>query len=136
MMDEFKDHLIERGQEARNQGIGELEQYAGATMPQTNFKIIGLLHDVIMCEYDDCNEDNTEIERDGIWINIDVTKSMWRSAVVLLAGPNVSPNITVGTRVCFPNDKGIKSIQINNGTRKNIIFLNEDRIFGILAPKE
>ena len=135
--EELKDHLTERKQEATNHGLIELEQYDSATMPRKNFDIIGVTQDVLMCQMDDCNSDGTEIERDGIWMNIDITKAMWRSAVILLAGPKASPELKPGVRVCFPNDKGIKNVQINeNGEKENIIFINEDRIFGILAPKK
>ena len=132
----MSDNLQETGREAVNQGLPEIEMYEDAKMPETNFDIIGVLGDIIMAEFDDCNEDGTEIERDGIWININMTKSCWRSAMVLQAGPGVSKGIDVGTRIAFPNDKGIKNVQtLEDGTKRNIIFLNEERVFGILAPK-
>lgn len=137
MDNELKDHLKERGQEASNQGIGELEQYSNATMPQKDFEIVEVMDDILMCEFDDCNEDGTEIKRDGIWVNIDITKAMWRSAVIILAGKKANPSLKPGTRIAFPNDKGIKTVRVSSdGSKKNIIFINEERIFGILAPKE
>jgi hypothetical protein len=135
--DALRDHIAERGQIEVNQGLKEIEAYSTATMPQENFEMIGVLGDIVMCFYDDCSEDGSEIQRDGIWINIDVTKACWRSAVVILAGPNASKSLTPGTRVCFPNDKGIRSIQMDSsGKKTNVVFLNEERIFGILAPKK
>jgi len=132
-----KDNLQETGREALNQGLADIEMYEGAQMPDTNFDIVSVLGDIIMAEFDDCSEDGTEIERDGIWVNINMTKACWRSAVVLKCGPNVSDLITVGTRLAFPNDKGIKNIQtMGDGRKRNIIFFNEERVFGILAPKE
>lgn len=132
-----EEYLKETGREAINQGLAEIEQYDDAKMPDTNFNIIGVLGDIIMAEFDDCNDDGTEIERDGIWVNINMTRNCWRSAKVLLTGPAVSPNIIKGTRIAFPNDKGIKNVQtLEDGSRRNIIFLNEERIFGILAPKD
>lgn len=125
------------GREVINQGLADIEMYEDAKMPDTNFDIVGVLGDVIMAEFDDCSEDGTEIERDGIWVNINMTRACWRSAVVLKVGPRVSPLITEGTRIAFPNDKGIKNIQtMEDGSKRNIIFLNEERVFGILAPKE
>lgn len=131
-----EDHLKKTGREAINQGLADIEIYEDAKMPDTNFNIIGVLGDIIMAEFDDCNEDGTEIERDGIWVNINMTRACWRSAIVLKVGPNVSETITEGTRIAFPNDKGIKNVQtLEDGTKRNIIFLNEERVFGILAPK-
>lgn len=133
---ELKDHLTERNQEATNHGLAEIEQYADATMPQSDFKLTAVLGDILMCVYDDTN-DNNEIQRDNIWINIDVTKSCWRSAVIVLAGPKASKELTAGTRIAFPNNKGLVAVQYDsNGKKQNVVFLNEDRIFGILAPKE
>jgi len=97
----------------------------------------GVLGDIIMAEFDDCSEDGTEIERDGIFVNLNMTKACWRSAIVLKVGPSVSDLITEGTRVAFPNDKGIKNVQTSSdGTVRNIIFINEERLFGVLAPKK
>ena len=131
------DNLKETGREAINQGLADIEIYEGAKMPDTNFDITGVLGDIIMAEFDDCSEDGTEIERDGIWVNINMTKACWRSAVILTVGPNASPLLKEGTRIAFPNDKGIKNIQtMGDGRKRNIIFLNEERVFGILAPKD
>ena len=131
------DHLQQTDREAINQGLPEIEIYEDAKMPDTNFNITAVLGDIIMAEFDDCNDDGTEIERDGIWININQTRSCWRSAIVLKVGPGVGDLIAEGTRIAFPNDKGIKNIQtLEDGTRRNIIFLNQERIFGILAPKK
>ena len=133
----MKDHLKDTDREAVNQGLAEIEMYEDATMPDTNFNIIAVMGDIIMAEFDDCNDDGTEIQRDGIWLNINMTRSCWRSAIVLKAGPGVSKSIVEGSRIAFPNDKGIKNIQtLEDGSRRNIIFLNEERIFGILAPKD
>ena len=132
-----KEHLEATGREAINQGLADIEMYEDVKMPDTNFDIQAVLGDIIMAEFDDCSEDGTEIQRDGIWININMTKACWRSAVVLKVGPGVSDLITEGARIAFPNDKGIKNIQtMGDGRKRNIIFLNEERVFGILAPKD
>ena len=134
--DATRNHLNERGLEPLNHGLAELEAYSTATMPQNNFDLIAVLGDILLVQYDDTNEQGNEINRDGIWINIDVTKACWRSGVVTLAGPNASKELKPGTRVAFPNDKGVQSVQKDsNGKRQNVVFLNEARIFGILAPK-
>lgn len=131
------EHLERTGREEVNQGLSDIDIYEGMKMPSTNFDIVEVLGDIIMAEFDDCSEDGTEIERDGIFVSLNMTKNCWRSAVVLKVGANVSPLITEGTRVAFPNDKGIKNVQTkSDGTFSNIIFINEERIFGILAPKD
>ena len=131
------EHLAKTDREAINQGLADIELYESAKMPTNNFEITGVMGDIIMAEFDDCSEDGTEIERDGIFVSLNMTKMAWRSAVVLKVGPNVSKTVQEGTRIAFPNDKGIKNVQTSkDGTTKNIIFVNEERIFGILAPKE
>lgn len=131
-----KDQLKDTGREAINQGLADIDMYDDMKMPDTNFNITAVLGDVIMAEFDDCSEDGTEIERDGIWVNINMTRACWRSAVVLNMGPQVSDLIQIGTRIAFPNDKGIKNVQtMEDGSKRNIIFLNQERVFGLLAPK-
>jgi len=131
------EHLEKTDREALNQGLADIELYESAQMPTNNFEIVGVMGDIIMAEFDDCSEDGTEIVRDGIFVSLNMTKMAWRSAVVLKVGPNVCKSIKEGTRIAFPNDKGIKNVQTNkDGTKQNIIFVNEERIFGILAPKE
>lgn len=130
------DHLVERGQEALNHGLVELEQLADAVMPLTNFNIRAVTQDTLMCVYDDTNDDGSEVNRDGLWIDIDITRALWRSAVIILAGPKASPELKAGVRIAFPNDKGIKSVRLDaSGKKQHIVFINEDRIFGILDPK-
>lgn len=130
------DNLKETGREALNQGLAEIEQFVGSEMPE-GFEFDFILGDVIMCEYNDCSDDGTEIERDGIWLNLNMTKNAWRTAKVLMKGTQVCESIKVGSIVLFPNDKGIKSVQISgDGKKRNIIFLNQERIFGGHDPKE
>ena len=136
-MEDYNEYLVDTNREAINNGLPELEVYGEVKFPQTDFKIKEVLGDIIMAKFDDCNDDNTEIYRDGIWLNIDITRGCWRSAVVIKAGPATSALIREGTRIAFPNDKGIKAVQISgDGNKENLIFINEERIFGILEPKE
>ena len=130
------DNLEETGREALNQGLAEIEQFEGSEMP-VGFDFDFILGDVIMCEYNDCSEDGTEIERGGIFLSLNMTKNAWRTAKVLMVGTTVAECIKVGSTVMFPNDKGIKSIQISDdGTKRNLVFLNQERIFGGKDPKE
>lgn len=128
------DNLKDTGREALNEGLADIDQFEGSEMPN-GFEFDFILGDVIMCEYDDCSEDGTEIERDGIFLNLNMTKNAWRTAKVLMVGSSVSDNIQVGSTVIFPNDKGIKSVQTNDdGVKRNIVFLNQERIFGGRNP--
>ena len=130
------DNLAETGREAINEGLADIDQFEGSEMP-LGFEFDFILGDVIMCEYNDCSEDGTEIERDGIFLNLNMTKNAWRTAEVLMVGDMVSDNIKVGATVMFPNDKGIKTIQTNDdGVKRNIVFLNQERIFGGKNPTE
>ena len=123
-------NLAETGREALNEGLADIDMFEGSEMP-LGFEFDFILGDVIMCEYNDCSEDGTEIERDGIYLNLNMTKNAWRTAKVLMVGDMVSENIKVGSTVMFPNDKGIKTIQTNDdGIKRNIVFLNQERIFG------
>ena len=130
------DNLQETGREALNQGLADIDQFEGSEMP-VGFEFDFILGDVIMCEYNDCSEDGTEIERDGIYLNLNMTKNAWRTANVLMVGTSVTDTIKVGSTVMFPNDKGIKTIQTNDdGVKRNIVFLNQERIFGGKHPTE
>ena len=89
-------------------------------------------------KYVDCNDQGTEILKNGVWVPINVSTFTWRIGEVLLAGPNCSL-VKVGDHVCFPNDKGIAvgNLEIEvHGKVKNSCFLNEARIFGICKPKD
>jgi hypothetical protein len=81
-----------------------------------------------MVQYVDINEDGTEIKRGNIWVPLNAVNHTWRVGVVLLAGPNCK-TVKEGNHVVFPNDKGIQVANLNN--LKNIVFLNEARIFGV-----
>jgi len=119
-------------------GTIQLDNYSGSE----NFNLFGyelkdVLDDIILVKYVDCNDEGTEILKDGVWVPINTSTFTWRIGEVLLAGPNCTL-VKVGDHVCFPNDKGIAvgNLEIaNKGKIRNSCFLNEDRIFGVCAPK-
>ena len=84
-----------------------------------------------MCQFVDINEDGTQIFRGGIWVPVNAVQQAWRVAKVLLAGPRAK--VKPGQYVIFPSTFGLKASNINN--LRHIVFLNEDRIFGV-AEKE
>lgn len=115
-------------------GLPQLEQYANMALPQ-DYEITQVLGDIIMAEFVDCNEDGSLINRGGIFVNNNITQNTWRVAKVLLHGAGCSKIIKKGVLVMFPNDKGIKAL-IAGKSKKPVIFLNEERIFGIVESKE
>lgn len=122
----------------RVKGTIQLDNYVGSE----NFNLFGyelthVLDDIILVKYVDCNDEGTEILKNGVWVPINTSTFTWRIGEVLLAGPNCDL-VKVGDHVCFPNDKGIAvgNLEIaEHGKVKNSCFLNEDRIFGVCHPK-
>ena len=113
-------------------GKVQLEQYKGSSMEFIDYKLEKVLDDILMCQYADINEDGTEVKRGSIWVPINTVHFAWRVAKVILAGPRCE-TVKEGDFIIFPNDKGI---QVNNlNGLKNIVFLNESRIFGVCSPK-
>ena len=119
-------------------GTIQLDNYAGSE----NFNLFGyelthVLDDIILVKYVDCNDDGTEILKNGVWVPVNINTYAWRIGEVLLAGPNCKL-VKAGDTVCFPNDKGITVGNLEvafHGKVRNSCFLNEDRIFGICKPK-
>lgn len=113
-------------------GKVQLEQYKGSSMEFIDYKLEKVLDDILMCQYADINEDGTEVKRGSIWVPINTVHFAWRVGRVILAGPKCE-TVKEGNFIIFPNDKGI---QVNNlNGLKNIVFLNESRIFGVCSPK-
>lgn len=115
-----------------NQGLADIEQYDGQVFPE-DFEITELLGDIIMAEMSDCSDDGKFVERDGIYIDNDMSRNTWRVAKIIMHGAGCSEIIEKGKYIMFPNDKGIRCIQKGEKPR---IFLNEERIFGVCAPKK
>lgn len=117
-----------------NRGLIELEQYSNAALPE-DYDITEVLDDIIMGEYADISENGKEIMRNGLYIPEAVAdQKAWRVGRVIISGPNVkNKNLKkAGTHFIFPGDRGIRSF-VKNG--KQLIFINEARLFGVCAPK-
>ena len=99
------------------------------TPPISDWDVVDLLDDIIMCEYADADSEG-HIKRNGLYVSVDVAKHVWRIGLVKKVGDKVS-KVKVGNYVMFPNDKGIPCIRYNE---KPLIFLNEDRIFAVVEP--
>lgn len=106
------------------------EDYKDIPLPE-DYEIVQLLSNVISVEYVDVAPDGKSLMRNGIILpNQVVDHRAWRVAKVTLAGPDCK-QVKVGDVVIFPGDKGLQSIQKNG---KMLVFLSEDRIFGICKP--
>lgn len=119
-------------QEDRIGGKVQLDNYLGHEMNLEDWTLKKVLDDILMCQYIDINEDGTEIKRGSIWVPINTVHFTWRLAKVLLSGPDCK-TVKEGDVVVFPNDKGIQVANMNG--LKNVVFLNESRIFGVCEPK-
>lgn len=115
-----------------NKGLVRLEEYTGSDLNLAEWKLTGVLDDILMCQFVDINSDGTEIRRGGIWIPINAVQQAWRIAKVILAGPRA--RVKPGQHVIFPSTFGLKASNINN--MRHIVFLNEDRIFGVAEPEQ
>lgn len=134
--------VVQSAQASLNDNVKGTIQLDNYTRSE-NFNLFGyqlrdVLDDIILVKYVDCNDEGTEILRNGVWVPINVSTYTWRIGKVLLAGPNCKL-VKVGDTVCFPNDRGIQAGNLevkNSGNIKNSCFLNEDRIFGVCEPVE
>lgn len=108
-------------------GLVRIENYLTSDLNMSGWKLTQVLDDILMCQFADINEDGTMIKRGEIWVPINAVNQAWRVAKVLLAGPRA--RVKPGQYVIFPSTFGLRASNINN--LKHIVFLNEDRIFGV-----
>ena len=101
-----------------------------------DFELNFIFDDILLVEYVDENDEG-EIQRNGIFVPTNAVTKAWRKARVILTGPK-SVYVKVGDVVIFPNNLGvsISNLDINGKKLKKGIFLNEDRLFGICTLKE
>ena len=119
-------------QEDRIGGKVQLDHYLGHAFELDNWNLTKVLDDILLCQYIDVNDEGTEILRGSVWVPINVVNMTWRLAKVLLAGPDCK-TVKEGDVIVFPNDKGIQVSNLND--MKNVVFLNESRIFGVCESK-
>jgi len=106
------------------------EDYKDVPLPE-DYEIVELLSNVISVEYVDVSSDGKSIMRNGIILpNQVIDNRAWRVAKVKLAGP-ACKQVKIGDVIIFPGDRGLQSIQKNG---KMLVFLSEERIFGICKP--
>jgi co-chaperonin GroES (HSP10) len=120
-------------QEDKVGGKVQLDNYLGHEMNLDGWTLTKVLDDILMCQYIDVNEEGTEIKRGSIWVPINTVNFTWRLAKVILAGPDCK-TVKVDDVIMFPNDKGIRVANMNG--LKNVVFLNETRIFGVCEEQK
>jgi co-chaperonin GroES (HSP10) len=102
------------------------------------YNLKSLLDDILLVKYVDETEDGTSILRNGIVVPINAETKAWRIGEVVLCGPN-SKHVKNGDHICFPNNLGIPiaNIEVEGyGTLKKGLFLNEQRIFGLVTVRQ
>jgi co-chaperonin GroES (HSP10) len=101
-----------------------------------DFELNFIFDDILLVEYVDENDEG-EIQRNGIFVPTNAVTKAWRKARVILTGPKTE-YVKEGDVVIFPNNLGvsISNLDINGKKLKKGIFLNEDRLFGICTLKE
>ena len=119
-------------QEDLVKGKIQIENYASQSIMLHGWNLTKVLDDILMCQYIDTNDDGTEVKRGSLYVPINVTTFAWRLAKVILAGPKCT-TVKEGDIIMFPNDKGLQVAELND--MKNIVFLNENRIFGVCESK-
>lgn len=125
-----KDRMEEDIKTNHNGGLIELSNYAGSDINLLNWEITSLIDDVLLVEYADGDSSNKMTG--GILVPTGATQSVWRIGKVMIAGPKAT--VKSGQYVMFPHDKGLKAKNVNG--RREVVFLNEQRIFGIVSPKQ
>ena len=108
-------------------GLVRIENYLTSDLNMSGWTLTAVLDDILMCQFADINEDGTMIKRGDLWVPINAVNQSWRVAKVLLSGP--AAKVKPGQYVIFPSTYGLRASNINN--LKHVVFLNEDRIFGI-----
>jgi co-chaperonin GroES (HSP10) len=109
-----------------NHGLADIDQYRGCALPD-EYEITSLLGNVLMVTYEDVTNDG-KLTRNGIVLpdGIADTKA-WRVGKVQLAGPSAK-FVKQDDIIMFPGDRGLPGIHRGG---KQVVFLNEERVFGI-----
>lgn len=97
-----------------------------------------LLDDILLVEFVDEGGSSNTIVRNGILVPVNADTNAWRIGKVILCGNNCKL-VQKGDHVCFPNNMGVPIANldvIDHGTVKHGLFLNEQRIFGVVQPRQ
>jgi hypothetical protein len=123
---------------APTRSLIDLSRYSDNDFGLHDFDLCELFDDLILAEYLDQSDDGETIMRDGVLVPTNAVTRAWRIGRVILAGRKCD-NVKPGDQIMFPHDKGIpvKGITVEgHGELKHGIFLNEERLFGVVKAKE
>jgi len=116
-----------------------LDVYRSDNLSLLGYKLNKVLDDILLVQFVDLSNDGKSVVRNGIHIPLSQMQRTWRLARVILRGP-LCKFADVGDIVCFPDDKGIKVDNITvkgiEGSVRDCVFLNEQRIFGVCEVDE
>jgi len=102
------------------------------------YDLSNLLDDILLVEFVDEGGTSNTIVRNGIVVPVNAETNAWRIGRVILCG-NSCRLVKRGDYVCFPNNMGIPIANIeviDHGKVSHGIFLNEQRIFGVVQPRK
>lgn len=101
------------------------------------YDLCEVLDDIILAEFSDDGGTSNTIIRNGIVVPVNAETNAWRIGKVIVHGDNCRL-VKKGDYICFPNNLGvpISNIEVaGHGTVRYGIFLNEQRIFGTVKPR-
>lgn len=109
-----------------------LEKYKVEPMPALDWKFTELLDDIIMVKYLDTDHEGN-IKRGSFFIPGDIARNIWRVGEIVMKGDSVKAPLEIGKAVMFAADKGIPCVLHN---KDQVVFLNADRVFGVVERAE
>lgn len=101
------------------------------------YDLSDLLDDILLVEFIDEGGSSNTIVRNGILVPVNADTNAWRVGKVILAGLSCR-KVKQGDLVMFPNNMGVPIANIDvagHGKVSHGIFLNEQRIFGIVQQR-
>ena len=117
--------------------IIDLSTHSDNDFGLSDYDLCSLFDDLLLAEFADETIDG-DIMRDGVIVPGNSVQRAWRVGKVLLAGCGCQ-NAKSGDYIIFPHDKGIpiSGITVEGyGKLAHGIFLNEERLFGVVKPKD
>ena len=129
----FKQHGIEQG----GKSLIDLTSNERQCLDFDGYILSKLFDVIILVELIDEDEQGN-IQRNGIYVPTSNTIKTWRKGKVVLKGKNTD-QCDINDIVIFPHDKGIivTNVDVKNyGIVKKGMFLNQDRIFGVCENKK
>ena len=117
--------------------IIDLTNHSDNDFGLAEYDLCNLFDDLLLAEFADETLDG-DIMRDGVIVPSNTIQRAWRIGKVILAGYGCK-NVSAGDHIIFPHDKGIpiSGITIEGyGKLSHGIFLNEERLFGAVKPKD